>query len=152
MQRSQAHSSSHGVRVGADHVVEGRSDNTATAVETQVEVETVLAEKVNECIKCDEVNTAPQNQVTSETNKEVDCLEKQIKEIDDEIKRYEINDINYLGDLGGSQTAQKATTRVEIINADPINNEGGFRPGSQVPSQISEHVTAHGQVVGKNPK
>ncbi|KAK9983952.1 hypothetical protein SO802_033477 [Lithocarpus litseifolius] len=152
MQRSQAQTSNHGDRAGVECVEEERSGSSATAVETQVEVETVLTERLNECIKCDEVNTAPQNQVTYETNKEVDCLEKQIKEIDDELKRYEINDNNYLGDLGDSQTAQKVTARAKTLNADQIYSEGGTRPSSQVPCQISRHVTAHGQMGGKNPK
>ena len=129
MQQSQAQSSNHEGRDGAERVVEGRSSNSTTVVETQVEEETVLAEEFNECIKCDEVNTTPQNQVMYETNKEVDCLEKQIKEIDDELKWYEINDNNYLGDLGGSQTAQKVMARAETLNANPISIEGGIRPG-----------------------
>ena len=52
-------------------------------VETQVEEEAVFAEEFNECIKIDEFNTAPQGQATYKPNKEGDCLENQIKEIDD---------------------------------------------------------------------
>ena len=70
-----------------------------------MEEEAVFAEEFNERIKIDEFNTAPQCQATYKPNKEGDCLENQIKEIDDKLKRYEINDSNCLGDLGGSQTA-----------------------------------------------
>ena len=70
-------------------------------VETQVEEEAVFVEEFNEHNKIDEFNTAPQGQATYKPNKEGDCLKNQIKEIDDELKRYEINDSNYLGDLGG---------------------------------------------------
>ena len=90
---------------GAERVVEGRSGRPATVEETQVEEETIFVEEFNERIKIDEFNTAPQSQVMYNPNKEDDCLENQIKEIDDELKRYEINNSNYLGDLGGSQTA-----------------------------------------------
>ena len=52
-------------------------------VETQVEEEAVFAEEFNERIKINEFNMAPQGQATYKPNKEGDCLENQIKEIDD---------------------------------------------------------------------
>ena len=90
--------------------------------------EAVFMGEFNEHLKINEFNTAPQGQATYKPNKEGGFLENQIKEIDDELKRYEINDSNYLGDLGGYPTAQKVMARVETHYAYPVSSESGIRP------------------------
>lgn len=117
-----------------------------------MEDETAFATKFNKRIKIDEFNTAPPCQETYQPNKDGDCLENQIKDIDEELNRKEINDSNYLGNIGGSQTAQKVTASDYILNVDPVSKVSGIWPDIQVPSQINEHVTSHGPKMGKNPK
>ena len=117
-----------------------------------MDVDASLAEKFNDNIKFDEINSDSQRTETYKPNKECDSLETKIQEIDVGLKRTELKDINYLSDLGDSQMAKQKTARVESWKHDLVSSLSGTEPRIQVPSQISEHVTSHEIKIGKNPK
>ena len=78
-----------------------------------MDVDASLAEKFNDNIKFDEINSDSQRTETYKSNKECVSLETKIQEIDVCLKRTELKDINYLSDLGDSQMAKQKMARVE---------------------------------------
>ena len=143
-----------GQRGGADtsRVAVGRSKLPVTVEMPQVEIEVDLAEEFNERINFGGVNSASSKIETPKPNLERDSLERNLKEIDEELRKYDINEKIISGDITDPIKAQGVMVNIEFQTEESAGQLKESGSCINVPPRINDHVSPCEVIRGKNPR
>ena len=107
----------------------------------QVETQADLAEEFNECINFGGFNSTLSEIETTNPNLERDSLGRNLKEIDEELRRYDMNEKIISGDITNPIKAQGVTVNIEFQTKE---SDGQLKESGScinVPPRINDHMS-----------
>ena len=118
----------------------------------QVETEADLAEEFNECINFGGFNSALSEIETTNPDLERDSLGRNLKEIDEELRRYDINEKIISGDITDPIKAQRVMVNIKFQTEESAGQLKESGSCINVPPRINDHVSPCEVIRGKNPR
>ena len=118
---------------------------------SQVETKADLAEEFNVNINFGEVNYAPSEIETPKPDLERDSLERNLKEIDEELRKYDINEKIISVDITDPIKAQGVMVNIEFQTEESAGQLKESGSCINVPPRINDQVSPCEVIRGKNP-
>ena len=111
-----------------------------------------MAKEFNECINFGGFNSALSEIETTNPNLERDSLGRNLKEIDEELRKYDINEKIISGDITDPIKAQGVMVNIEFQTEDSAGQLKESGSCINVPPRINDHVSPCEVIQGKNPR
>ena len=117
----------------------------------QVETQADLAEEFNECINFGGFNSTLSEIETTNPNLERDSLGRNLKEIDEELRKYDINEKIISVDITDPIKAQGVMVNIEFQTEESAGQLKESGSCINVPPRINDQVSPCEVIRGKNP-